>query len=89
MSVLCCISDETFRPRSRSLYSSPRPLVYITRRVPQRGLDILMQKCNISQWDSEDVVPRGELLLCVQGVHAILCLPSDVIDAQVLDAAGE
>lgn len=76
------------RPRSRSLYSSCRPLVYITRRVPQLGLDILMSTCNISQWDSEEAVPRGELLQCVQGVHGILCLPSDFIDKEILEAAG-
>ncbi|XP_025081193.1 LOW QUALITY PROTEIN: glyoxylate reductase/hydroxypyruvate reductase-like [Pomacea canaliculata] len=76
------------RPRSRSLYSSPRPLVYITRRVPQHGLDVLLPHCNISQWDSEESVPRGELLQSVQGVHGILCMPSDVIDAEVLDQAG-
>ncbi|XP_076452121.1 glyoxylate reductase/hydroxypyruvate reductase-like [Babylonia areolata] len=76
------------RPRSRSLYATMRPLVYITRRVPQRGLDVLLPTCNISQWDSEEAVPRGELLQNVQGVHGILCLPSDLIDLQVLDAAG-
>ncbi|KAL8571128.1 hypothetical protein ACOMHN_010589 [Nucella lapillus] len=76
------------RPRSRSLYATMRPLVYITRRVPQRGVDILLPTCNISQWDSEEAVPRGELLQNVQGVHGILCLPSDHIDAQVLFAAG-
>lgn len=80
--------DNFFRPRSRSLYSSSRPVVYVTRRVPQRGLDILMEHCNFSQWDSEDPVPRGELLHSVQGVHGLLCMPSDVIDGLVLDAAG-
>lgn len=76
------------RPRSRSLYATMRPLVYITRRVPQRAVDILLPTCNVSQWDSEETVPRGELLQNVQGVHGILCLPSDNIDAQVLAAAG-
>ena len=77
------------RPRGRSLSATSRPLVYITRRVPQRGVDVLLPTCNISQWDSEEAVPRGELLQNVQGVHGILCMPSDVIDRQVLDAAGE
>lgn len=77
------------RPRGRSLSATSRPLVYITRRVPQRGVDVLLPTCNISQWDSEEAVPRGELLQNVQGVHGILCMPSDVIDVQVLNAAGE
>ncbi|XP_070207725.1 glyoxylate reductase/hydroxypyruvate reductase-like isoform X2 [Littorina saxatilis] len=76
------------RPRSRSLYATARPLVYITRRVPQNGVDLLLPTCNVSQWDSEEAVPRGEMLQNVQGVHGILCMPSDVIDRQVLEAAG-
>lgn len=42
----------------------------------------------MSQWDSDEPVPRTELLKRVQGVHGLLCLLSDKIDAEVLDAAG-
>lgn len=33
-------------------------------------------------------MPREELLKGVQGAHGLLCLLSDKIDAEVLDAAG-
>lgn len=42
----------------------------------------------MSQWDSDEPVPRMELLKGVQGAHGLLCLLSDKIDAEVLDAAG-
>ncbi|XP_046562398.1 glyoxylate reductase/hydroxypyruvate reductase-like [Haliotis rubra] len=65
-----------------------RAKVYVTRTVPQRGLDILLQGCNVSMWNSEERVPRGELLHSVSGVDGILCMRSDQIDREVLDAAG-
>lgn len=34
-------------------------------------------------------MPKAELLKGVQGAHGLLCLLSDKIDAEVLDAAGK
>ncbi|KAH9508683.1 hypothetical protein Btru_049634 [Bulinus truncatus] len=65
-----------------------RPLVYITRRIPQDGLDILLKSCDVKLWDSEQLVLRGELLQSVVGVDAILCMQGDFIDKEVLAAAG-
>lgn len=45
-------------------------------------------RCEVSLWDSDEPVPRTELLKGVQGAHGLLCLLSDRIDAEVLDAAG-
>lgn len=42
----------------------------------------------MSVWDSDEPVPRAELLKKVEGAHGLLCLLSDRIDAEVLDAAG-
>lgn len=42
----------------------------------------------MSLWDSDEPVPRSELLKGVQGAHGLLCLLSDKIDTEVLDAAG-
>ncbi|XP_014846731.1 PREDICTED: glyoxylate reductase/hydroxypyruvate reductase [Poecilia mexicana] len=65
--------------------------VFITRRIPQEGTEILSGAtgvCEVSQWDSDEPVPRAELLKGVHGAHGLLCLLSDKIDAEVLDAAG-
>ncbi|BFZ22867.1 hypothetical protein BsWGS_25905 [Bradybaena similaris] len=80
-----CHLSQVYKP---SCQAARRPLVYVTRRVPQPGLDVLLKVCNVKQWDSELAVPHGELLASVAGVHGIMCLPSDAITAQVLNAAG-
>lgn len=64
--------------------------VFMTRRIPQEGMKIISTAgvCEVSLWDSDEPVPRAELLKGVQGAHGLLCLLSDKIDAEVLDAAG-
>ncbi|XP_074530798.1 glyoxylate reductase/hydroxypyruvate reductase [Halichoeres trimaculatus] len=64
--------------------------VFVTRRIPQEGMKILSTSavCDVSLWDSDEPVPRAELLKSVQGAHGILCMLSDKIDSELLDAAG-
>ncbi|KAG8454963.1 hypothetical protein GDO86_001254 [Hymenochirus boettgeri] len=66
------------------------PKVYITRRIPLDGLKVLQQSgsCEIEQWDSDDPVPRSELLKKVSGIHGLYCLLTEKIDKDVLNAAG-
>lgn len=45
-------------------------------------------RCEVSMWDSDQPLSRAELLKGVQEVDGLLCLLSDKIDAEVLDAAG-
>lgn len=46
------------------------------------------RRCRVQQWDSEEPVPRAQLLAGVSGKQGLLCLLSDRIDREVLDAAG-
>lgn len=64
--------------------------VFVTRRIPPEGMQILSSAgvCEACVWDSDEPVPRTELLKGVQGAAGILCLLSDKIDAEVLNAAG-
>ncbi|XP_030421981.1 glyoxylate reductase/hydroxypyruvate reductase-like isoform X2 [Gopherus evgoodei] len=64
--------------------------VFVTRRIPREGLAALSQAgvCSIQQWESDEPIPRSELLAGVAGKHGLLCLLSDRIDKEVLDAAG-
>ncbi|XP_053735564.1 glyoxylate reductase/hydroxypyruvate reductase [Synchiropus splendidus] len=64
--------------------------VFVTRRILPEGFNILSASgvCEVSMWDSDEPVPRDELLKGVQGASGLLCLLSDKIDAEVLDAAG-
>lgn len=64
--------------------------VFVTRRIPPEGMKLLSSAgaCEAVVWDSDEPVPRTELLKGVQGAAGILCLLSDRIDKEVLDAAG-
>mgnify|MGYP000622148864 CR=1 FL=1 len=62
--------------------------VYVTREIPQAGLDMLRDACERVEINSEDrVLSREELLTAVQGRDGVLCLLTDTVDAAVLDAA--
>ncbi|CAK6972247.1 glyoxylate reductase/hydroxypyruvate reductase b [Scomber scombrus] len=65
--------------------------VYVTRQIPPEGLKILHESGQVQYelWDSDDVpVPRKELLQKVKGVDALVCVLTEKIDAELLDAAG-
>ena len=65
-----------------------RPSVYVTRRVPMSGIELLQQHCNLTQWNRDEPIPREELLKNVAGKDALFCLLTEKIDDEVLEAAG-
>lgn len=62
--------------------------VFVTRRIPEEGLNLLRGKVDLEVWKEDRVIPREELLKRVKGVDALLPLLTDKIDASVMDAAG-
>ena len=65
------------------------PKVFVTRLIPESGINLLKQKgyeVEVSEYDG--VLPREILLQKVKGADAILSLLTDKIDGEVLDAAG-
>ena len=62
--------------------------VYVTRRIPEAGLDLLRDAGIDFDMNPHDrVLTREELLEGVRGRDAVLCLLTDTIDAEILDAA--
>jgi len=62
--------------------------VYVTRRIPEPGLDILRKECEVVEVNPDDrVLTQTELLEQVKGRDGVLCLLTDKIDAEVFDAA--
>ncbi|XP_074850630.1 glyoxylate reductase/hydroxypyruvate reductase isoform X2 [Carettochelys insculpta] len=63
---------------------------FVSRRLPREGAALLAAAggCSIQQWDSDEPIPRSELLAGVAGKHGLLCVLSDRVDKEVLDAAG-
>ncbi|KAL4714889.1 hypothetical protein ACJJTC_012561 [Scirpophaga incertulas] len=63
--------------------------VYITRSdMPESGVNLLRNKCNVKVWQEPSPVPREEFLKAVYGINGIFCSLTDTIDKELLDAAG-
>lgn len=75
-------------PRKRARRDSGRKKVYVTRRVPKPGLDLLEEKCDVIVWDSDEAIPKEELIRNISGVDGLFCLLTDRIDDEILEAAG-
>jgi glyoxylate reductase len=66
-----------------------KPKVLITRAIPQKGIELIREFCDVDVWEQELPPSREELLKRVQGVDGILSLLTDRIDGEVMDTAGE
>lgn len=62
--------------------------VFVTREIPQVGLQRLAEQCEVEVWPGELPPDRETLLAKVAGCAGLLTLLSDKIDAEVFDAAG-
>jgi len=65
-----------------------KPKVFVARIIPDKGLDIVRDFCDVDLWSDELPPNRAEVLQHVQGVDGILSLLTDRIDGEVMDAAG-
>jgi glyoxylate reductase len=66
-----------------------KPKVFVTRLIPEKGLEIVREFCEVDLWQQELPPSREELLKRVQGVDGLLCLLTDRVDGEVMDAAGK
>jgi len=65
-----------------------RPKVFVTRLIPEAGLNLVLNACDAEVWPGELPPPRNVLLEKVRGMQGILSLLTDRIDGEVMDAAG-
>jgi len=62
--------------------------VFVTRRIPEAGLDILRGVCSTLEVSAEDrALTAGELLRGVKARDGVLTTLDDVVDRKVIDAA--
>jgi len=59
--------------------------VFVTRLIPEAGLDLLREHFSVRVWDDELPPPRDVLLEAVADVDGLVSLLTDRIDAQLLD----
>jgi glyoxylate reductase len=64
-----------------------RPAVLVTRAIPDAVLTRLTSTCNVDLYTGANAIPRDELKARLEGKQALMCLLTDRIDAEVLDAA--
>jgi len=64
-----------------------RPRVYVTRRIPDAGLELLRRDCEVEVNPYDRPLSRQEFLASIRGKDGVLCLLTDSVDAEALDAA--
>ena len=65
-----------------------KPVIYITRKLPEEVIAPLEEKFNVRMWESaSDAVPREVLLKEVVEADALWSVLADSIDREVFDAA--
>jgi len=65
-----------------------KPNVFVTRVIRDKGLELVTEICQADIWPEELPPGREVLLERVRGVDGLLCLLTDRIDGEVMDAAG-
>jgi glyoxylate reductase len=65
-----------------------KPRVLVTRLIPEQGLKMIRQSCQVDLWPEKLPPSRSDLLKHIDGVDGLLCLLTDTIDDEVLEAAG-
>ena len=63
--------------------------VLLTRRVPSSVVAALRAEHDLDVWPGDDAIPRDELLRRVEGKDALICVLTDRIDDEVLDAGRQ
>jgi len=64
-----------------------KPRVFLTRRILDQGLRLVQDFCFTEVWPGELPPSHEEILSRVKGCDGLLCLLTDQIDAEVMDAA--
>jgi glyoxylate reductase len=65
-----------------------KPKVFVTRHILESGLKLVQDFCEAEIWPGELPPNHTELMQHIQGRDGLLCLLTDRIDAEVMDAGG-
>ncbi|NLV92347.1 MAG: D-glycerate dehydrogenase [Firmicutes bacterium] len=61
-----------------------RPKVFVTRLIPEAGMQLLRESCDVEVNPEDRVLSREELIAGVKEADALLCLLTDTIDEELL-----
>jgi glyoxylate reductase len=65
----------------------PKPKAFVTKPLFPSVCAMLEQQLDAEYWDQPERIPRDELLRRIADKDALLCLPTDKINDELLDAA--
>jgi glyoxylate reductase len=65
-----------------------RPKVFVSRVIPDDGLDPIRSACDATIWPDDLPPPRADLLREIEGCDGVLTLLTDRVDDEFLDRAG-
>jgi glyoxylate reductase len=65
----------------------PKPKIYVTRKLPERGLQIIRKHFDMEVWPEYAPPPKKTIIEKTKNVDALATLLSDKIDAEVFNAA--
>ena len=65
-----------------------KPKVYITRRIPESGINMVREHCDVKVHGAEEPPNSDELMEQVSDKDGIICLPGDKIDKTLMGAAS-
>jgi glyoxylate reductase len=66
-----------------------KPRVFVSRRIPQEGLDILLAACDVDVNEGDEHLTPAELIDRVKEHEGFLCLLTDDIDDAILGASPQ
>ncbi|MBN2845485.1 MAG: D-glycerate dehydrogenase, partial [Deltaproteobacteria bacterium] len=64
-----------------------RPKVYVTRAIPEEGIELLEKHCDVEVNREDRPLTREELLKNVRGRDGVVSLLTDRIDSEVYETA--
>jgi glyoxylate reductase len=72
-----------------SASDTEKPRLFLTRRIPEPGFSLAHRLFEVVGGDADEALAHESLLAGVPGAEALLCLLSEIVDAEVMDAAGK
>ena len=72
----------------RRLSGSERKKVYVTRKLPEEAMKLLEEKFDVEVWTEEMPPPKEVLIEKVKNIDGLICLLTEKIDEEVINAAG-
>jgi glyoxylate reductase len=63
-----------------------KPKIFLTRELPPQTMAILREQSELTMNPDDRVLEKPEIIAGVRGVDGLLCLLTDTIDAEILDA---